>query len=73
MILYRYNGTGAKAARRRVGQITSGARAGSIVAAIHAHAARLKLPGQESRFANVGLVAPALPVPLEQEPVFIVG
>ena len=50
-----------------MGQTTSSARAGSIVAAIHAHAARLKSPGPESCFANVVRVAPASLVALEEE------
>ncbi|WRX14774.1 hypothetical protein QQP08_007261 [Theobroma cacao] len=57
---------GAQQARLRVGQTTSGARAGSIVGAIHAHAPRLKSVGPESWFASVARVAPASLVPLEQ-------
>ncbi|KAK5843997.1 hypothetical protein PVK06_000132 [Gossypium arboreum] len=47
---------------------TSGARAGSIADAIHAHAARLKPPGAagpERCTANVVPVVPALLVPIE--------
>ncbi|KAG8502063.1 hypothetical protein CXB51_000228 [Gossypium anomalum] len=58
------NETVAEPARRT----TSGARAGSIADAIHAHAARLKPPGAagpERCTANVVPVVPALLVPID--------